>query len=104
YFSANWRRNVVSAAQFPVILDAFENCMALERANEPIDEAINNLPYDVGLNVLNAGLFDKNAGFKKSQTNLIRKYFALHPDPLQTFLKLRENTDLPFADSLIKVA
>ena len=60
------------------------------------------LPYEVGMNLINSGAFDKNAGYSNSQDILIKKYCALHPD--RVFLKLRDNIDVPFRDSLIKVA
>jgi hypothetical protein len=41
-------------------------------------------------------------GIKNSQYILVRKFCEVHPD--QTFLKLRDNADVPFRDSLIKVA
>jgi hypothetical protein len=54
------------------------------------------------MNLINSGAFDKNAGYANSQQVLIKKYCALHPD--RVFLKLRDNIDVPFRDSLIKVA
>jgi hypothetical protein len=68
----------------------------------PIDVIVSAEPYEVGLNVLNSGIFDKNDGYKNCQYILIKKYCAAHPD--QAFMKLRENIDVPFLDSLIIVA
>ncbi|HEY2720406.1 MAG TPA: hypothetical protein VGI82_01690, partial [Chitinophagaceae bacterium] len=80
----------------------YEKCVHADIANAPIDGIISTLPYDVGLNLIGAGIFDKNEGYKNSQFILIKKYCGLHPD--QVFLKLRDNTDVPFLDSLVKVA
>ncbi|MFI5187039.1 MAG: hypothetical protein ACHQF0_09960 [Chitinophagales bacterium] len=102
YFNNNWRRGIVSPARLPVIIDEYEKCMRADIANEPIDAIISRQPYDVGLNLLNAGIFDKNEGYKSSQYMLLKKYCALYPD--QVFLKLRDNTDVPFLDSLIRLA
>jgi hypothetical protein len=76
--------------------------MRADIANTGINIMIDQLPYEVGMNLINSGAFDKNAGYSNSQDILIKKYCALHPD--RVFLKLRDNIDVPFRDSLIKVA
>ena len=102
YFNNNWRRGTVNPAELPIIIDGYEKCMNADVTNSPIDAIINQQPYDVALNLINTGIFDKNPGYQNSQYILIKKYCALHPD--QVFLKLRDNTDVPFLDSLIKLA
>jgi hypothetical protein len=102
YFNNNWRRGNVNATQLPVIIDEYEKCMRADISNLPIDVIIDRLPYDVGMNLINSGIFDKNAGYKNTQYILLKKYCNRYPD--QTFLKLKDNTDVPFLDSLIKVA
>jgi hypothetical protein len=102
YFNNNWRRGTVYPSQFPVIIDQYENCMKADLANEPIDRIIDAQPYEIGMNLVSAGIFDRNPGYKNCQFILIRKYCAKYPS--QAFLKLRNNTDVPFLDSLIKVA
>lgn len=102
YFNNNWRRGNVTATHLPLIVDEFENCMRAEMVNSPIDIIIDRQPYDVGMDLISSGIFDKNPGYKNSQYILLKKYCAKYPD--QTFLKLRSNTDVPFLDSLIKVA
>ena len=102
YFNNNWRRGTVSPARLPVIIEGYERCMHADMNNGTIDGIIYVVPYDVGLNLLGAGIFDKNQGYQNCQYILLKKYCFLHPD--QVFMKLRENTDVPFLDSLIKVA
>jgi hypothetical protein len=102
YFNNNWRRGVVNVTQLPMIVDEYETCMKADVANEPIDAIIDAQPYEVGMNLVSAGIFDRNPGYKNCQFILIRKYCAKYPS--QAFLKLRNNTDVPFLDSLIKVA
>ena len=102
YFNNNWRRGNVRPAQLPLIIDEYEKCMRADIAATGIDVMIDQLPYEVGMNLINSGAFDKNAGYANSQQVLIKKYCALHPD--RVFLKLRDNIDVPFRDSLIKVA
>jgi len=102
YFGNNWRRGNVRPTQLPVIIDEYEKCMKADVANTGIDVIIDRLPYEVGMNLINSGAFDKNAGYNSSQDILIKKYCALYPE--RVFLKLRDNIDVPFRDSLIKVA
>jgi hypothetical protein len=102
YYNNNWRRGVVNATQLPMIVDEYEACMKADLANESIDVIIDAQPYEVGMNLVSAGIFDRNPGYKNCQFVLIRKYCAKYPS--QAFLKLRNNTDVPFLDSLIKVA
>lgn len=102
YFNNNWRRGTVSPARLPVIIEGFEKCMHADMNNGSIDGIIYSVPYDVGLNLLGAGIFDKNQGYQNCQYILLKKYCSLHPDLV--FMKLRENTDVPFLDSLIIVA
>ena len=102
YFNNNWRRGVVNPTQLPAIVDEYENCMKADVANESLNGIIEAQPYEVGMSLVSAGIFDRNPGYKNCQYVLIRKYCAKYPS--QAFLKLRNNTDVPFLDSLIKVA
>lgn len=102
YFSNNWRRGNVRPTQLPLIIAEYENCMRADIANESIDAMIEQVPYEVGMNLVNSGAFDRNAGYGNCQNILIKKYCALNPD--KVFLKLRDNINVPFRDSMIKVA
>ena len=90
YFNNNWRRGNVSATQFPLIIDEYENCMKADMANVPIDGIIDRQPYDAGMNLVSAGIFDKNEGYKNCQYILIKKYCAKMFDEMnicQTILR-----------------
>jgi hypothetical protein len=102
YFNNNWRRGNVAPTWLPVIIEGYEQCMHADMANASIEDVIYREPYEVGMDLVNAGVFDKNPGYQNCQYILLRKYCALHPD--QVLLKLRDNTNVPFLDSLIKVA
>jgi hypothetical protein len=104
YFVGNWKKNTVNATEFPLILDAYERGMRREIKGETVEDIVNGLPYDAGVNLMNAKIFDEDPRSKACQFILLRKYFGLHTDPTQIFLKLRENLDIPFLDSMIIVA
>ena len=102
YFSNNWRRGNVKPTQLPVIIDEYEKCIQADMVNKSIEDIIYLQPYEVGVNLINSGVFDKNQGYKNCQYIILKKYCAQYPD--RVLLKLRDNTDVPFIDSLIKVA
>ncbi len=103
YFRQNWKqtgdRNV-NPLNFSLILDAYENCMKTERQGQSIEYIIYGLPYDVGTNLLNANIFDKNAGYQPARNRLVLKLYQLHPD--RVFPILQQYPDVPFADSLLR--
>lgn len=103
YFRQNWKqtgdRNV-NPLNFSLIIDAYENCMKTERKGQSIEYIIYGMPYDVGTNLLNANIFDKNAGYQPARNRLVLKLYQLHPD--RVFPILQQYPDVPFADSLLR--
>src|SRR5258706_1537486 len=103
FFNSNTAAKKVNPVMLPDILKAYENCMQADREGKSIEKIIERLPYETALSIVKADrtTFEKNAGFKYCQNLVILKYCILHPD--QIFPVLRENPDVPFADSLIKI-
>ena len=105
YFRTNWNSKLndkkVSPIDLPEILKAYEECVAKDRNGESILPVIEKLSYGAGTTIINAGIFDKNPGYKSSKDKLVLKYCILYPS--ETFYTLKENPDLPFADSLVRV-
>ena len=102
YFSNTWKSKTVNASSLPLIITNYEKCMQKDIAGESIEPVIADLPYDAGVALLRADIFDKNAGFQLSKYDLFRKYCLLNPDKILS--KLNEDSNYPFADSLIKAA
>jgi hypothetical protein len=105
YYRQNWRaRNEkkVNYTSLPQILVAYEHCITLDRKGLSIEKVIEGLPYDAGTALLNASIFEKNSGYTAARNLLVMKYCLLHPE--KVFTTLTANPDVPFADSLIKVA
>ena len=98
---AGWRSKLFDPASLPAVVDAYDRCMELDKNNMAIDSFINLLDYQVAVPVVRSSAFDNNAGIKTSQDLLILKYCLLYP--AETFLTLKNNPDVPFADSLVKV-
>lgn len=103
YFRQNWKQTgdrKVHPLNLAMIIDAYETCMKTERQGQSIEYVIYGLPYDVGTNLLNANIFDKNAGYLPARNRLVLKLYQLHPD--RVFPILQQYPDVPFADSLLR--
>jgi hypothetical protein len=102
-FKQSWKLSTnqkVNPLQLPAIIDAYTQCMERDRHQDPITDIIHVLPYDAARVVVGAGIFEKNPGYKASRNLLISKYCHLFPD--ETFITLKNNPDVPFADSLVR--
>jgi len=103
YYRQNWRirsDKKVNPANLPVILDAYQECVKKDRVNASVQSTVSNLPFDAGMAIVSAGIFDKSPGLQDAKNLLLLKYCLLHPE--QTFPVLRENPDLPYAENLVK--
>lgn len=102
FFNLNWKNKTINPSELPLILNAYAQCVQLDIAGRSIEAEINALSYGAGLSVLEADIFDKNPGYTSSRYDLIRKYCYQHPD--ETLSVLKDNLQVPFFDSLVKVA
>jgi hypothetical protein len=100
-FRAGWKSKQFDPTLIPAVVKAYDECMELDKNNIAIDSFINTLDYNVATPVVRSSAFDTNAGIKSSQDLLILKYCLLYP--METFITLKNNPDVPFADSLIKI-
>jgi hypothetical protein len=100
YVRQNWQSKRVNILNMPVIISAYEMSMEKDRNNESIGPIVNPLSYDAGKALLEAGIFNKNPGYNDANDVLVLKYCTLHPGEI--FSTLRNNPDVPFADSLVK--
>jgi hypothetical protein len=103
FFVTNTRSKKISPVLLPEIITAYENCMQRDKEGNSIEPVINSLNYEVAYSVAKADrtTFEKNAGFRPAQHLVVLKNCLLHPE--QTFLILKDNPDVPFADSLVRL-
>jgi hypothetical protein len=101
-FVSFYKARQFNAAHFPAALTAYEAAMAKDKRQETVEEIIQQGSYEVGRLVLSSAAFDRNPGYRMSQNDLFLKYCAQYPD--QIFVKLKDNPDIPFRDSLIRFA
>jgi hypothetical protein len=102
FFAAGYKNKETANKLLPQAIHAYESCMVADKNGRSIEPVIEKASYEVGSLIISGTkiAFEKNVGFKPGLQLLVLKCCSLHPD--QTFQTLRENPDMPFADSLIK--
>jgi hypothetical protein len=102
FYVSNTAKRKVSPLVLPEIITAYEKCMQNDKLGLSIESIINDLSYESAYSVVKADnvTFEKNPGYKASQNAIVLKYCMLHPT--QIFSILKENPDVPFADSLVR--
>jgi hypothetical protein len=101
YIRLNWQNKKVNVLHLPVIIEAYDFSIKTDQSGKSIEPIISALPYDVGTAVLASGVFERNAGYKTARDILILKYCTLKP--AETFITLKNNPNVPFVDSMVKV-
>ena len=101
YIRLNWQNKKVNVLHLPVIIEAYDFSIKTDQSGKSIEPIISALPYDVGTAVLASGVFERNPGYKTARDILILKYCTLKP--AETFITLKNNPNVPFVDSMVKV-
>lgn len=106
-FLKGWQTGAIDPVNLPAVIQAYDDCLQLDLKGESIENYFDGLSYEVGTYVLKSNAFENDQGIKpvnpglaQAKNLLVKKYCELHPD--QIFYILKENPDVPFADSLIK--
>ncbi len=89
-------------AQLPAILESFEKALDANNNGQSLLNVINNLDYASASIILKSAAFQKNSELQASKDEVIRKYCVTYPDKILS--TLTEFPNLPFADTLIKIA
>lgn len=100
YVKNNWRSKKLNVLHLPQIIEAYKECVVEDLAGNSIENIVYSVPYDAGHALLATNIFNANKGYQPSKNLLILKYCASHPS--STFITLKDNPDVPFADSLVK--
>jgi hypothetical protein len=103
YFREHWKQSApagVNPHYLSLLIANYEACMQADLKGESIDFIFTALPYDAGMNLMAAGIFERSRGFASARENLLLKYCTLFPD--KTFATLQQYPNLSFADSLLK--
>ncbi len=101
-FTAAFRSGKINASNLPRMIEMYEAVMQKDKTSVSIENIISKNNYEVANAVLSTGAFNTNPAYKTSRQILLRKYTATHPERI--FAMLKDNTDVPFRDSLILIA
>jgi hypothetical protein len=99
-FRVRWKAKRINAAMVPLLVDNFEKILKANIDSQSMAPYIQEVSYEVGL--INAEVFNKNAGYDESQKILYLKYVTKYPSLILT--TIRPYIKEPFADSLVVVA
>ena len=100
-FTAQYKSKRLNASQFTTLLINFEVALNKDIAGSSIEDVIQRNNYEIGNILMTSNAFESNVGFRPAKNIMLLKYSQAYPD--QVFQMLRENPDLPFRDSLIKI-
>jgi len=100
-FVSLYRNRQFNAANLPMALNVYEQCMERDERNQSIADIIERSSYEVGNIIIECSAFRNNAGMRASQIAVWKKYLDLHPE--QILITLKKHPEFPFRDSMIKV-
>lgn len=87
----------------PALIDAFRQCLYLDRDGQSIEPVIAEQEYGVGKLLVECFRYPtENAGVRPSRVLLINKYLEAHPEEILP--ELSKNPFLPSADKFIQIA
>ena len=98
---SSWKSKDFDPIHLPELIGSYVEAMKLDRAKKSLEPLIAKLPYDAGTALMRADIFSKNTGYNNSRNVLLLKYVSLYPE--QALYTLKDNPNVPFADSVIKV-
>lgn len=101
-FTAAFRTGKINASNLPKMIEMYETVMQKDKSGLSMESIVLKNNYDIANAVLNTGAFNANPAYNTSRQILIRKYTTAHPERI--FAILKDNTDVPFRDSLILIA
>lgn len=101
-YNSSYQKKDFSITIAQSLVDAFTKAMELEKNGASIEPVVSESSYPVGKILVDCFCFRENKGIQASNILLVRKYLALHPTEILKVLKT--SVEVPFADSLIRVA
>jgi hypothetical protein len=101
-FVAQYRARKVPASQFPTLISSYETGMEQDKTGASIENIIAKNNYEIANMLMNSGAFSGNPAYGAAKNLMVIKYS--HAYPKEVFQILRENPEVPFRDSLIRIA
>lgn len=102
FFKQNTFTRKVKPTILPDILTVYEKCMQYDKEERSIADIFDKLSYETTYSVVRAdnATFEKNSGYKAALQAVVLKYCILYPG--KTLATLKDNPNMPFADSLVR--
>lgn len=100
-FEQSYKKKVVKAYHLPDLINAFQTSMELENKSSSILPVIQENDLEVGEILVKCFPFQKNVGIVESKDLLVLK--ACEKNPSRILPILKDNPNISFADSLIKI-
>jgi hypothetical protein len=100
-FEQSYKRKEIKSFQLPDLLSAYQTAMELERKGSSILPVTQENDLEIGVILVKCFPFLKNAGVKESKDLLVLK--ACEKNPARIMPLLKDNPNISFADSLIKI-
>jgi hypothetical protein len=100
--SADFRIKEFTPSNLPVLLNAYEAAIQLDKKIQSIASVIDKQEYEVANLLITSDAFAGNPGLTEVKNKVVLKFAVLHPE--KVFIKLKDNPEVTFRDSLIKIA
>ncbi len=101
-YASNWRSGSLRPYIVMELLNSFEAAMQLERKKESIAPLLADLDYGPAKLIADLSVFAKNVGQPAIKETLLYKFCLENPDKIM--ISLRDNPNVSFADSLLKLS
>ncbi|HEV7332400.1 MAG TPA: hypothetical protein VGN63_15290 [Flavisolibacter sp.] len=100
--TADFRSRAFTPSNLPVLFTAYDEAIQQDKKIQTIEPIIDRQEYEVANVLLASEAFDGNPGLRSVQSKVVLKFATLYPD--KVFITLKDNPDVLFRDSLIKIA
>lgn len=101
-YASGWRSGALRPYIVMELLNSFENAMQLERKKASIAPLLADLDYGPAKLIAGLSVFANNVGQPSIKETLLYKFCLENPDKIM--ISLRDNPNVSFADSLLKLS
>jgi len=98
----DFQQHKFTPSNLPVLLEAYERAIQLDKKLLSIEPVFDKLTYEVANMLLATDAFEGNAGLANIRNKVSLQFAQLYPE--KVFGMLNDNPNVPFRDSLIKIA
>lgn len=96
------RTRSFAPSNLPLLLKTYEAAIQQDKKLLTIEPVFEKLDYEVANALLASEAFDGNPGLARTESKVVLKFATLYPD--MVFITLKDKPNVPFRDSLIKIA